>query len=37
MRLLMALAFMIMHISWGLGFLFELLSAREKIVSASQP
>jgi len=32
-RLLMALAFVIMHISWGLGFLIELISPRAKIVS----
>jgi len=37
MRLLMALAFMIMHISWGLGFLIELISPRAKTVRASQP
>jgi glycosyltransferase involved in cell wall biosynthesis len=35
LRLLMASAFMIMHISWGLGFLIELISPRAKNVSAS--
>ena len=35
-RLLLALAFMIMHISWGLGFLVELISPRNKTEIASQ-